>query len=214
MNKTNRNGSLNIRIKWVIEIVIISLTFTKKFKQIESASAAQLRSFFLKLQLKLVNYSSHIFFLKRCLKFRVTPSFIKCCVECISSFLKSKIEKYIGEKWVHAEIWHWYGLVNSASKLMYYSHSRLSSLLTPEGLEKFLRFVNHKKEIRNNKIKTTKIKKLHVLRSKLNQNHGSIPAHNFYPRLINNSAIQLAKDEEDLFVTRSLLSQCRASKKG
>ena len=78
--------------------------------KIGSASAAQLRSIFIKLQLKVVNCSSHIFFLKECVRLRLTPSFVQYNVKCCFPFLKTKIEKWMRDKWIRAEIRRWHGL--------------------------------------------------------------------------------------------------------
>ena len=146
-----------------------------------------------------MNYSSHIFFLKECVRLHLTPSFVQCNVKCCFPFLKTKIEKWIRDKWIRAEIRRWHGLKNSTSKLLYYAHSRLSSLLHPDDLDRFLGFCNHKAGIRRRNIKSTKLKKLNMM---IHQQNGypedDAPAHKFYSRFINESGVALSGEEEEL----------------
>jgi len=179
--------------------------------KIDVASAAKLRSIFQNLQIKTENYSSPIFFLKQCKRPRLTPSFVKCSVKCSFLFVKSKIEKWVSEKWICSKIRRWYGLLNSNSMLIYYAHSRLSFVLHSYELDRFLGYCHHKVESQRRLLKTKNMKKLQGLILQRDGNQGAVQAHKFYNRLVNKSGTVLFENEEEWL--KPVFPNCPKSKK-
>jgi len=106
-----------------------------RINDIETADTAYLMFLYKKLKMQLIAYSSHIAFLRYCLRNKSKPRFVKCRLYADSSLTAAKLTQRLTTKWINCELHRWYGKKNVNSRLVMFAHLRLSTQLAPQDLD-------------------------------------------------------------------------------
>ena len=95
--------------------------------KIRKANTASLRLIFLKIQLKTVLISSHIWFVRECLRQNLRPNFVNFRFHTDHQPTSTKLDKWITRKWLNCELNRWYGQKNTNCRLLLMMHLRLAN---------------------------------------------------------------------------------------
>jgi len=187
------------------------LTVNRSKVKIDQGDAAYHRFLFSKYRRQILSYSSHIWFIKRCISENLQPNFVKAEFYPDSYVIKLNLRRWIVKKWLSLELRRWYGRKNTILKLSLYLHEKLAAEMNSDSFDDYLRDVHadgvrHCEDLRKRKFRKlnallARAKRLPICEARPNTEEAWVlgsPHDKPYPRLVNETSITLSQEETAL----------------
>ena len=171
----------------------------EKIDNINQASTSYLLFLYRKYRLQIVNFSSHIAFIRQCIRENLHPRFLKYRFYSDNHHITRKLHTLIQKKLLQYEMYRWYGRKNTNSRLLALIQLKLASRFRDFELNRILHETDRICNSQHHTLKTKKDKKLAVLRGKAHKpDEASHQMPAFYPRCVNLTDVIFDKDESKL----------------
>jgi len=169
-------------------------TILDKIDRINRANTAYLFYLYRKYRLQIVAFSSHIAFIRTCIRENLTPHFLNYHLYSDNHFISTKLHKLIRKKWLQYEVNRWYGRMNTTTHLISMIHQKLAIRLLDFELYQLLTETDDICNFERKKLLRKKSKKLDTLRNELSV-ADQLPPITFYPRLSNLTDVNFSEEK-------------------